>query len=523
MMELPVNKNHHIRSGTTIAGLYSILTSDEYTGIENFRISDIKFGFDKNIYGINKFEYKFKKMEHKIDEEKGVVTFMSHPYDNKKYGYMYVMKPKNISKMQLQMRVDYVQEANDWSNIKIVLSNGISGYSNEYKEAVFDNECSLKLTPKGKLIIHYKDFHKRYTINEYSEYKYMYLKMNIDKKSEMFYSFNGEKWEKLCEVELDNDVFGEVGVYVAPKINPFFYEILPSYLQLCFSTSTKTMLPWTSMDDEIFSNRLSIYHIPSEIINYKNEELIAYYIELLTKKYYIRLRLNEYYLPNTPSFKKIDFPHVNFIYGYDLEKKVFKIIGYNQYLMFTEITFDDFIKSVSYDKHNRDKITLYKYKCGGGNEDFPLSATINNLKAYLNGENKFLTQKDEMIIKDKNLPFVYGNSILELFISSDEYIECFLRDVRIAYKFQERYLMIKEMLTLMNHIEILTDDNCKKHIENIKKLFVLIDGIRECVYKHYNKYDNNIYSKIRDMLTIIMEEDKKATNELILELERINF
>ncbi len=348
----------------------------------------------------------------------------------------------------------------------------------------------------------------------------VYLKLEEKSGYCVKYSFDKDKWQVLYEAEKDRVEFNEVGIYVGPQISPFFNEFYPSHLQLCFSKSTKTLMPHVDMEDRYFSKMLEVYHIPKEILRFSDENILVYYQELLSKKYYVRLRLNEFYVPGTPSYKKLDFSHVNYLYGYDREREVFKVIGYNRYLIFTEISFDEFLQAIKYDKQLRDKITLYKYNSIASVEEFPVEAAVFNLKAYVKGDNRHLVTPDKMMINNKNLPFVYGLRIYETIAESTEYIEYLLKDVRLVYKLKERYIIVKDMVDLLSHTHVLTEEDAKMHMNELQILIQFVDVLQEMILKHYIKSISDIHVKISKRLYDLTKMDREATVKLIENLEK---
>lgn len=521
-VELPVNKSHHIRSGTTFAGLYSIMTSEEYAGKLNAILSDYVIWEEDSRFDYFQDSEAFHKSLRQLvlDDEQKSLKIHSHPFIDDKYAYIYKKSEKmKPGKAVVEVKVDYLQEANAWSNVKLVLSKGVRDYDLQYKEAVFSGEYSLRLTAKGRLVLQSPYCHTSAQIRETDIQKTVYLRLESGMGWCAKYSFDGELWEVLYESETEKPEYTELGLYVSPKVSPFFYEFFPCHLQLCFSRATKVMMPHVETEDRYFSNMLEVYHLPSETILFPDEELLHFFMELLSKKYYVRLRLNEFYVPETPSYQKLDFAHVNYLYGYDKEKGVFKLIGYNRYLLFTEISFSDFLLAYRHKKHLKDKITLYKYNCQANPQKFPLKETIDNLQAYINGTNHYLVTLKRAIVPDEKEPFVYGVDIFEAIADNTEFMDSFIRDVRLAYRLQERYLIIKNMLELMFYNRILSEEVYKKQVEAFEGLFNYVEVMRKLILKHYVKSIPDIYSQIKEMLLKLKELDEKATRELIGKLE----
>lgn len=50
---------------------------------------------------------------------------------------------------------------------------------------------------------------------------------------------------------------------------------------------------------------LECYYVPSETVMGTDENVVDYFTNLIDKKYYVRLRLDEFYIPKSFSYKKI--------------------------------------------------------------------------------------------------------------------------------------------------------------------------------------------------------------------------
>lgn len=197
------------------------------------------------------------------------------------------------------------------------------------------------------------------------------------------------------------------------------------------------------------------------------------------------------------------------------------MIGYNRYLLFTEISFSDFLLAYKYKKHLKNKITLYKYNCQAMPQSFPLEETIRNLKAYLNGTNSYLVTPKRTIVPDEKEPFVYGVKIFEAIAENEEYMDSFIRDVRLAYRLQERYLIIKSMLELMYYNRILSEEDYGEQVEAFQDLFDYVEMIRKLILKHYVKSIPDIYMQVKEMMQKLKEKDENAAKEMVRKLENV--
>jgi hypothetical protein len=80
----------------------------------------------------------------------------------------------------------------------------------------------------------------------------------------------------------------------------------------------------------------------------KTYDSVRYIIDMITSGYYVIGYWDEFYVPVKNAFQKYNFGHHYLAYGYDLEKKIVHIIGYDKSGIYKnlDICFDDFEKSI---------------------------------------------------------------------------------------------------------------------------------------------------------------------------------
>ncbi|MCI8371883.1 MAG: hypothetical protein HFI75_05730 [Lachnospiraceae bacterium] len=521
-LELPVNKKHFMRSSTTRAGLYSIMTSEDYAGAVNAKFSDVSIAFDNDkvnyFFQREEFNSRLENCNLNHEEVNKTISCLSSPYVEDKYAYIYKTLKYESDKSCIWIKVDYLQDSNALSNIKIVFSNGIIGFDDTYHEAIFNNECYLKLSVRGLLVFSLDSFHKSERIFEPGEKKQMYLKLEYRKaKGSVMaqYSFNGEDFNTIGEVTVGNIMFSEVGVYVAPKVNPFFYDFYTSHIQLCIDPTLKRLTPFPDMEDQYFSNMLDVYQVPREIINFDNSAIDTF-ILLLSMGYYIRLRLDEFYIQGG-----FHLDHANFLYGYNIEQKKFLMIGYHKFLEFFELDFEKFLYAATGKRGITDKITLYKYNSKYYPNKFNLDILLFNLQAYVTGKSEFVLNSKKAVIYDKKLPMICGVKIYDEIIKTEEYMICFVEDIRMSHQLQEHNVIMIDLLNFLKSIKILTEEcyirNVKRFHENLK----LSEIMKNMVLKNEIKAVDGIYEKLQTSLRKLGEKDMEAMQLLIRDLEKI--
>ena len=89
-----------------------------------------------------------------------------------------------------------------------------------------------------------------------------------------------------------------------------------------------------------------------EIMQYE-QDIIRFTLEKLDVGYYLRMLLDEYYLPGKKNYQKTHFVHSNLIYGYDRKERKLLAIGFDANHTFTTIAFgfDEFARAYEAGKY----------------------------------------------------------------------------------------------------------------------------------------------------------------------------
>lgn len=516
IIELPMNKKPYIHSNISRSSLFSVLTSQEYAGSINATLTRLLLTEDKekyNIFKLKSFKKCMENMTMQVNTSNEVIDFSSNPYTENKYAYLY----RNINakkSFSIEATIKYVQDSNASSYIKLVLARERKEFKKKNQEMNFVKEWSLKLFSNGRLVLHSNE-HDNLYLGEIDSSMPVSLKIERDSSLIIKYSYNHKDWIEVYKKVLDLDESMEAGIYISPKINPFFYDFYTSHIQLCYTSDNMIIAPHFDYYERYFSKTIPARQIPMSMLAISSKKIIDYFIMLLSKKYYINLGVDEFYIPGRNDFGKRHHMHVNFIYGVDIKKRVFKIIGFDTFLKFSEIDFDGFFQGIQRDIGKSTKINLYKYSSKDYPKVFNLEAVIYSLKSYLHGDNSFAISSSEIIIEDCNRPIVYGLNIHTLICNNEKHISRFLRDIRISYQMYEHNLIIKEMLIFMQHIGILSEEDYERNVKRYDAIIRISGMIKNIVLKNRMAPKENVKEKVKKMLLELKEKEAEALEELI--------
>lgn len=507
-IELPVNKKGFMRANEKQAALYSIMTSKEYSGELNAVVSNfiIETGQKKMDYfsEAEKFEHQLKCSRLDLDKRNNELRFYSHPYTENKYAYLYQDIEEDVLDYSIEVKIDYIQNSDAWSQVKIIFSNGIWAYNRKTRAAYFENECALELTSQGRLYFNSPQGQKKTQLYKFEMEKSIFLK--LEKKSCIIvkYSFDGMQWNTLLEEKCGYLEFNEAGLFIEPKINTFFYDFFTCNTQLFYDIQKNQIFtfPKLEYDNRYFSNMLEAYSIPCELISESDIEFIMLFEKFIENAFYIFIKLQK----------------LSIFYGFDRKKRVFKRMTLNQGLEFSEISFDNFLMQYCYEKQSGECITLYKYKSWRYPNSINKEIMILNLKAYIEGKSSCAVTTRKQILYFMDKPFIYGVKIYERIAQYDDYMELFLSDANLSAQIYEHYLIMLKMLDFINHIDIISDEQYKKRTTGFRALTRISSCIKNIVFRIDMDRKEEIKKKLIVLFQELRKKDETETRELIEDL-----
>lgn len=145
-------------------------------------------------------------------------------------------------------------------------------------------------------------------------------------------------------------------------------------------------------------------------------DILEFLIEAINDNFYIITFIDEFYIPERSSYKVSHRIHDVLIHGYDIEKKIFYISGFNQNRIYTisQVSFDNMVLSFIYaerDDERRNTIYLHKIK-EEVTRKLDLGSIICYLEDYLNGVNT--TERHRLIKEPESSQMMeYGTNVYE--------------------------------------------------------------------------------------------------------------
>ena len=243
-----------------------------------------------------------------------------------------------------------------------------------------------------------------------------------------------------------------------------------NFINLYYHQNTRIKLnivteTWYPCESYFLYNKFTYNTLP-DLLNRDNERFAQLMIDMLCSDYYILGKINEYYVPKRPGYKREYEEHDFLVYGFDKEKKEFNLIGYNDQKQYQEsmISFEELQKGI-FSFKSINWIDFLKI-----NKDYRFAFKLENLKILLND---YLQSKNSYAkgtyCKYEGEPCTFGINAIESFandlktkksLSSDylryfrlllEHKECMNR--RVIYLLDKGYIADRQIL--MNYEKIL--------------------------------------------------------------------
>ncbi|MEW9701755.1 hypothetical protein [Paenibacillus sp. SI8] len=318
---------------------------------------------------------------------------------------------------------------------------------------------------------------------------------------------------------------------------PWFHS---NYIQLCglkdYNLTYDLPLDFymgPRKDFNYYSNAswLSFLSTERQLVKSTCEDIIKYVIACIEQNLYVALHIDEFYLEDRWAYKRRKWDHENLIFGYDLERKVFNIIGFkgtNRKFEASEISFEVFKEAYEQcddQNHNnwRSQILLIR-KANHGADDpirnyaFDLDLVISTIEEFL--QSKDATRKFGMFHNSlKHL--VFG---LEVYNMMKANLPNFWSDFRPMHVLLEhKNCMLSRIQYLKDHGFLTEDDYTYLH-ESYSKM------VRSCMVMRSTQLryiaskdrvkDNHLLEKIIDELDQLAIFEKEVLEHMVIALKQ---
>lgn len=244
--------------------------------------------------------------------------------------------------------------------------------------------------------------------------------------------------------------------------------------------------------------------------------------------YYMQFQVDEYYMPTSWRYKEQHNIHDIFVYGYDDEKELYNVLGYNRQIIFEENTcpykqFEAGFKNNYLDKKENfwaDRIYFYQYN-DDDNYRFNVKLVKNSLIEYLCGVNSFETLNR---FYEQDPGVVYGINVFDKIL---EHISIVKENEASQIKRKEAILDNRIFRFLKEHkkIMMMRMEYIHGHITDVKELLMEYKEAEGLAEKSHNlavRYsvspNTNLLDVLYDCMERLKEIDQTVLAKLIIKL-----
>lgn len=336
-----------------------------------------------------------------------------------------------------------------------------------------------------------------------------------------YYSFDGENWDEITKIaNSDFTCLGfEYNFYKTDYYDWFFYH----YTNITSSQSLMTDIDGTPLeyfqqiqkhsDHFIINPFLDFFKIPFDFFSaIDKEKCIEIIRSLIDSEYYVKVNLNEYYIPDRHAYKKYDFSHENLVFGYDAEKKTIWIEGYdtNQIVSPIEIDYEVFLDSFY---SLRDNVHAIKVSYPYSPPELTKEMIYKNIYNFLNSVDLHKNYTMFSGGRTRN----YGISFFETLLNNRDEIFYFLTDKRLIHFIYEHELVLDQLVVFLFKRNIISESSYQTLLKRFDELLNISNSIRMSVLKVAMKrrFTEKNVDETQRHLRELYELEKEALQNLL--------
>ncbi|AEY67383.1 hypothetical protein [Clostridium sp. BNL1100] len=299
--------------------------------------------------------------------------------------------------------------------------------------------------------------------------------------------------------------------------NSWFFS---NYIQLEYRRQSKELNFFTYIicGNSVFIPILDYKILDLEFIFKNKIDIIEFIKNSIENGYYVTTYTDEFFIPERTAYKNDHFRHDIMIYGFDLNKKIFNVIGYNDKNDYatSSVEFSDFEKAYLNSINKQNDLILFKPK---DNRSYEPSFTfdIENVKSLL--YDYVFSQNSSHRLRTIGNPkedFTYG---IEVY---NELMDCYRWAIDIDKEvcdIRQPHLLYEHKKTMADRIHYLV---AKKYLKReydfastYTELKIISLKIRNMIIKYNIVNDKSLINRSIEILQNMFEKEKKTAQDLL--------
>lgn len=413
---------------------------------------------------------------YKVVDENNIDFYVGDSSANR---FSYYMWKECEEKESIDILIDQFKEINLYRYVDVLVFYG----DEENELLVEDKQCSIRWNQYG--LFTGKEMHC------FDTKKYRYIRTNINGNNVDFStSFNGKKWESIKNISIEKRNDKKLKALIQLYWGEDTYKAWKcmNFIQLLYNrddpyrgiTLDYYFSPRKNYDNGYgyYSNYLDTYY--DYVYDYMDcfDTFKDFIIWSINHGFYVSICLDEYFLQGRRCYKSFHYNHYNMIYGYDTDKKVYYVMGFEDDVVVSVVSFDD----IQFETLMSEKIIRYRYKLSDTmNYSFSKAGLIRQLREFVMSIPS--SQNTDNILTPESLE--YGIDIFDTLLSNKgEQVKLF-KDKRIAFLIMEHSKNMKERIDYIYSLGIITQneyDELRIDAETVvKSANSLLVNILKCI------------------------------------------
>lgn len=303
---------------------------------------------------------------------------------------------------------------------------------------------------------------------------------------------------------------------------PWFYS---NYIQVCcykdFIERNEVFLEFFGPDQAFQSPWLKFQYFSWDSISNSGIDIVNFIISQIDKNYYFYCYIDEYYIPFVTAYNTVHITHDIFIYGYDSEKRIFNVSGYDKNKNFTKnkVGFDDFKLAFINNNWDKDKyywtdrIYLFSYNTNASYK-FDLVLMSELLDDYINSRD---TSERYRRYSNPLRNKIFGFKTYECI---KKYLELLI-DEKMSIDLRIPYLLWEHKKCMLFRIKYLIDEIGINSLSYFYDMYLEIEKNANTTIMLMIKYQITNKSTLIEKILLLINEIEKKEREILPELLRI--
>lgn len=338
---------------------------------------------------------------------------------------------------------------------------------------------------------------------------------------------DGFEWQVFYQIDHCSSTDFYIGIYYEPKSFTYFNWLYSNYIQLHCDPTMGELSLMQDVELDFFTGfkTRGNYYLNNPFLFTETIErcdildMVSardFFVQSIHNNYYIEAKFNERYIPHRSAYQDYDHNHVNLIYGYDLDREVYYVMGYDENLMlsffpvpFTELeraTYTGVPKEINEDY-------VHRICLASPEKDYKLNTElmISFLEDYLSGVNSF--ERCAFITVPLNR--VFGIKVYDCIIDCFDFIQ---RNHRVFYSLHEHKMVMLSRLDFLLENGILQSGQYDRIYQIYKDITWKTEKILYMVLKHHINRDLSFSRGQKETLANMLREIQRTELEILPEL-----